>query len=519
MTLLAFVPVAALLPAALVDRGPSGQVRGTLFPAALVLLDDLTWECIRPSVLAAGAAALVSLGLGVAFGSFVARWRFWGQGLLIAAVGIPLAVPPLFGAIGVRALLGDVGNLVGWCILVLLATLQGMPLVLAAVMSALDRVDPAWEEGARAAGASPWRIGCTLTWPLVRPSAARATALVFANTLLEPGAPLALGLRRSLAYQIADAAMHDDAPTRAAILLLLGCAMAWAIRTVLALRGREADWPTHAPRDRGKCRRAPWPRATVYCGALTTWAGLAATPVWGLLSLATSRRATSGTALLAELAARLGTPERVSVLGHSLGLGAATAVLALLLACVLAGRNGFAAFTARLEAIPALATAVGLVALPWLLEAAGLPILAHGLDAYRTPGLTLLWAVVVVRLPLSLRAVAAVRECWHPRMLDAAVTLGATRRQARWSLFARLAGPTLLRAGFLTAALAASSVGPALILAPTSASLTLGPAVLFLAENPDGAPAAAALALLASAVNLLVLGCCAREIRSRPVAA
>jgi iron(III) transport system permease protein len=526
--LLALAPVAALVPAAILDRGPHGAFRGTLFPLALTLLDDWTWECVRPSVGAACAAAIVSLAIGVGLGRIVARSRFWGRRLLLALACVPLAVPPLFGALGLRHLFWEVispvgsplaGDLGAWMALIGLATLQGAPLVMLGVSAASSRIDPTWEDGARASGAGSWRVEWTLTWPLVRLAALRASALVFATTLLEPGAPLVLGLRRSLAYQVADAAMNDAAPTRAAILVGLGCAIAWTVRLALVFRGRGGVITTARQDHPARTRRAPWVRAAAYCGLLTAWSGLAALPVLGLSAqLVLGLQVTSGAQVKTAFGALLNTSEMHAVVLHSLALGAATATIAMLVSCGVARRTDApGSLAGRLEAIPAPATAVGLLALTWLLSAVGLRLASHTLDPYRTYGLALVWALVVVRLPWMLRvAHLALGQC-RPEMIEAAVTLGAAPRRARWTILGALAGPLLIRAWFVTAVLAASSVGPALILAPTSASQTLGPAVLFLADTPDEATRAAALALAAIAANALALGWSSRA-RGEPVA-
>ena len=55
-------------------------------------------------------------------------------------------------------------------------------------------------------GRSSYRIARDLYWPIVRPRAARAAAIVFVLAMVEPAQPLILGLRRTLAFQIVDAA-------------------------------------------------------------------------------------------------------------------------------------------------------------------------------------------------------------------------------------------------------------------------------------------------------------------------
>ena len=76
-----------------------------------------------------------------------------------------------------------------------------------------------------ALGASHRRAWRQLVWPIVRPEVARTSAAVFAATLLDPGAPIVLGQRRTLAFLIVETTLRRDAPTRAAMLALIG--LAW----------------------------------------------------------------------------------------------------------------------------------------------------------------------------------------------------------------------------------------------------------------------------------------------------
>ena len=64
--LVLLTPALALLPASLVDRGPSGTPRVTLFPAAVVALDPFVWESFENSLAMATVVTGVSLVLGVA---------------------------------------------------------------------------------------------------------------------------------------------------------------------------------------------------------------------------------------------------------------------------------------------------------------------------------------------------------------------------------------------------------------------------------------------------------------------
>src|SRR3954453_5042128 len=97
-------PARALLPAAVLDRGPRGEVRPTLLPLALAALDPFLWDCVRNSVVVGLVAAAGSLVLGTALARAHVRLRFWGRPALSSLFLAPLAIPPLFGAIGLRRL-------------------------------------------------------------------------------------------------------------------------------------------------------------------------------------------------------------------------------------------------------------------------------------------------------------------------------------------------------------------------------------------------------------------------------
>jgi iron(III) transport system permease protein len=531
---LATVPLAALVLAAVVDRGPRGALRLSLFPLALTLLDDYVWECARNSIAVAALAAAVSLGLGLGLALILGRWRFWGRGVWKALAFGPLVVPPLFGAIGLRHLFWATDSATGWprswaighwLALVALDVFAGAPLVALSVCRALSCVDPVWEEAARGAGAGPGRIWGTLIWPLVRPAAAGATAAVFTCAMFEPGGPLVLGIRRTLAFQIVEAALSDDAPTHAAILALLGCGVAGLARAVASWWSK-GGLPNHVSAARPPARRADWRRAAAYAGCLGVWTGLAWVPLSGLLAIALPQPVASSEGVAGSHWERLRlvieTPETRNLVLCSLGVGFIVATLTVAAAPLLApARRRRGAGPSRLVPIPALAVAVGILAVPWILRvgadamrsratSAVLPSLVialeHGIDPYRAPGVALVWALTLVRLPLSVSVAGRARRRCRPVLRDAALSLGGAQARV-WSTITRpLVGGPLVRAWLLTAALAATSVGPALLLLPLAASWTIGPGVLFLADSPGGASQAAAMALIvACSANLAAL--------------
>jgi ABC-type Fe3+ transport system permease subunit len=537
-------PALALLPAAVLDRGPGGSVRPTLFPLALAALDPFLWDCVRNSVVVALIVAAGSLVLGTGLARAHVRWRFWGRPALTALVLAPLAISPLFGAIGLRQLAvpwlasagtwgggwPGPGRLAGWIGWVWVGLVSGVPLVALATASALARVDPSWEDAARLAGAEPRRIWRQLVWPIVRPGAARAAGMVFSLTLIEPGAPLVLGLRRTLAFQIVEAALGPEGAPRAVVLALAAAAAAIVGRVLVRWWGgnpiAEAS-PPEIPVTRAEVAR--WPRAAWYMVTLAIGAVLAWLPTVTLLAIALAGGAAdSRFGWLAD-------PESRRLLVNGLALGLAVVAIDLALVWTLAAWAGrrhtwVLSLAAWPELLPPLALGVGALALPGLLHLGadwarasgtrialvhGARILAGSLDPYRTPGVLLALAVSATRLPFLARAVEHGWSRFQPALVDAASTLGATPRQARRTATGHWLGaaPAAL---VLTFALAATNLAPALILAPTIESRPIAPGILIEADEPGAAlPRAAALACAAVALNLtgLALAATSRSVR------
>jgi iron(III) transport system permease protein len=537
-------PALALLPAALLDRGPEGTVRPSVFPLALAALDPFVWDCVRNSATAALVVALGSLVLGTLVARMTVRWRFWGRPVLAGLMLAPLVVPPFFGAIGLRQLVGMMaitsspgfGPLARWIGWGWVELAGGVPLVALAVVAGLARLDPAWEDAARLAGAGPRRIWWRFLWPSVRPAAARAAGLVFTQTLIEPGAPLVLGLRRTLAFQIVEAALGPEPVPRAAVLAVLAAALALVAQGLSRWWGRggascpELDEPatTRVP-------SATWPRAACYGTLLGLGVVLVWLPVLALLASAAPGVSTSSFSMSVRRLLMVD-PTSQRLLLNSLTLGLAVVAIDLALAWTLASWAGrrrvwILALAAWPELLPPLALGVGAVVLTALLTmgadwaraatggaalARGARLLAGELDAYRTPGVALALAVAAVRLPFLARAVEHGWSQFHPNLIDAAIGLGATPRQARRTATGLWVGAAPAALG-LTFVLAATNLAPALVLAPTFESRTVAPMILILADAPGAAfEQAAALAALAVAINLTALALAAQN-RSIPL--
>ena len=555
--LVALLPILALGPAAVLDRGPGGSVRATPFPAALAALDPFVWVCARNSLMVAIAVTAAAGVLGVSLARMTVGWRFWGRRPLACLACAGMAAHPAFGAIGLRWAMvrngpGDIGpSLAGWLAWTWAAVAAAGPIVALAAASSLRRVNPAWDAAARLAGAGRGRTWRQLVWPLVRPDVARVLALVFGLTLLDPGAPLVLGLRRTLGFQIVASALAARQPgqlSRAVVLALMGTLMALIGRELLQLWGRsrpagldETSQPVSHP------ETVSWRQSSILGLSFSLAVALLWLPLLTLLAasfdvLGPTSRPTSGRSLAA-YRALAADPLAQRFVMNSLVLALAVLAVDLVLARALAGlmgvfRGRFAAVARWPGAIPPLAVGVGALALPALIGMTADLLTMHSgaaislewlgsafrqvsdtLDVDRTPGVLLLIGVATARLSLAARSAVVQRRAVRASPIDAAVVLGATPGRAR----RKLGGGWLLgvspAAAALTFALAATSPVPALVLAPTAETRPVGPAILALADDPDaGLARAAALATVAVAVNLAALALAApgRFAQARP---
>lgn len=147
-------------------------------------------------------ATLASLPLAVFVAYALARWRFWGHGLVNGLVHLPLILPPVvtgyllllgFGPSGpFGRLLGELGLSVAfrWSGAALAAAIMAFPLMVRAIRLSLDAVDPKLEEAAASLGASPVRVFVTITLPMSLPGVVTGAVLAFAKAMGEFGATI-----------------------------------------------------------------------------------------------------------------------------------------------------------------------------------------------------------------------------------------------------------------------------------------------------------------------------------------
>jgi ABC-type Fe3+ transport system permease subunit len=556
--LLTVAPVIALALAVVADRGPAGQVRITLFPLALLALDPFVWTCVRNSVIFAVVVSGISLVVGVGLAWVMARRRFWGRAVLRGAVGGLLAASPIFLALGleeprnsgfwsisVRGAASEGLSLESWGGLALWAlwawaTLPGAVAgVTLATAAAIERLEPAWSDAARMAGDVPSRAWWNLSWPLVRPAAARALAIAFPLALVEPGAPLILGLRRTLAFQIVEAATHRDSFPRVAVWAALAGLIGLGGWIVIRWWGGhpvlDDDDGLEAPAARPAlpaAQRAPALQALACTLVLACWAILGWLPLVGLLrlALATGWEEVGLLRALPELSERIVDPPARQFAINSLLLGLEVAAIVVVLGWLVQRdprrrpREPAGALPARsIFFVPPLVQGVGILSIPWLIELgvnrlSGLPgwdrisVSLHDLSAVLAPDrnswiILVCSVVIIVGVPMlnCWRRSSELDDLGRRSQFEGALLAGASRARARilatpWR-WRRWLGRFLLVWG-----LGATNLAPALLLTPWADGRTIAPGVLVLADAPDDArPQAAALALCAVGINITAL--------------
>ena len=160
-------------------------------------------QILRLSVWVAALATLASLGPAIGVATLLARRRFWGHSAVNAIVHLPLVLPPvvtgyfLLRAFGTRGPIGSwLADTLGlvlafrWTGAVLAAAVMGFPLMVRAIRTSIESVDPRLEEAAATLGASPgWRL-LTITLPLAAPGILAGAILGFAKSLGEFGATI-----------------------------------------------------------------------------------------------------------------------------------------------------------------------------------------------------------------------------------------------------------------------------------------------------------------------------------------
>ncbi|MFC8128101.1 ABC transporter permease [Streptomyces sp. NPDC057302] len=233
------------------------------------LTSEGTTQALKLSLVVSFWALGLSLLLGVPLAWLLARVDFPGKAVVRSLVLLPMVLPPTVGGVALLLAFGRRGLLGPWLEdtfgitlpfqtsgAVLAATFVAMPFLVISLEGALGGLRPRYEETAASLGASPVRVFCTVTLPMVAPGLIAGAALTWARALGEFGATITFagnlpGTTQTLPLQVY--LLLQDSPEAATSVSLLLLAIAMAV--LVALRGRWMSTPGN--RREGRSEQPP----------------------------------------------------------------------------------------------------------------------------------------------------------------------------------------------------------------------------------------------------------------------
>lgn len=479
----------------------------------------LLWPIQRPDIREAMlnsfwlglASTIVATLIAVPLAYAGARLKFPGKGLLTGLLLVPLLLPPLVGAVGLRQILareGFINTLLhrqenpinfldslflnGWgplILIILVTALHLYPLIYLNVSAAWSNIDSSLEEAAENMGASSWRVFRTVTLPLLLPGYLSGALIVFIFAFTDLGTPLVFDYKRVAAVKIFDAKTDPADPTGyvlAFYLVLLAGIIFYVSRRFLD-GGKIATLARGTRRAREQAP-APFVYPFLY-GYFLLIIGLALLPHVGVV-LASFGKEWTGT-LFPEW-----TLENYHNIFTNPNIPAASSIKISLL-CALASMlldviGGFALAYALVRgnvwARGVLDTLAMLpLALPGLILAFGL-LMSYRytvLDPLVNPIPLLIIAYAVRRLPYALRSVSAGLQQMSVTLEEASLNMGASPLRTVWQVTRPLVTANLIAAGLLTFAFAVLEVSDSLILAASPDRIPIAQAIYRLVQSSD----------------------------------
>ena len=155
------------------------------------------------SIKAASLSLLLILPPGLFIGWILAKLSFPGKSLLNTVVMLPMVLPPVVSGFFLLILFSKSGLIGGllfrlfgleivfsWLAVVLAISVLSFPLLVRAIVTAMEGVNPQLENAARTLGASPLKVFFTLTLPLSYRGIIGGAILGFSRSLGEFGATM-----------------------------------------------------------------------------------------------------------------------------------------------------------------------------------------------------------------------------------------------------------------------------------------------------------------------------------------
>jgi molybdate transport system permease protein len=225
-------------------------------PATLV--SQLGDEAARDALLVSLKTSLIAHGFILGFGTpvayLLATRRFRGRRLLVAAVELPLVLPPavaglaLLAAFGRRGLLGDSFDALGLSLpftqaaVVVAIVFVASPFYVRQAIAAFGAVDPGLLDASRTLGAGPARTFVRVALPVAAGGLAAGSSLAWARGLGEFGATIIFAGSFPGETQTAPLAIYAQLDLDFDVALSLGALLVLVSVTVLAAVSLLPSW-------------------------------------------------------------------------------------------------------------------------------------------------------------------------------------------------------------------------------------------------------------------------------------
>ncbi|HVF06152.1 MAG TPA: iron ABC transporter permease [Frankiaceae bacterium] len=439
------------------------------------LLRDRTAELVGRSLLLAVTVTAAATVLGVGLAWLTVRCDVPGRRAWQVVCALPLAIPTyVAGFAYVSRYPGLAGFRGAWLVL----TLYSYPYVYLPVSAALASLDPAQGEAARSLGATPGRVFFGVTLRQLRPAIATGGLLVALYALSDFGA---VSLMRYTAFTRAIYLSYQGGFDRTPA-AIYGCVLVAITVVLVVAEGRARGRARYYAAGRGSVRRAPLQRlrGPARLAAFAALSGMALLTL-GVPAVTLARWLAAGTSSAV-------VSDTVRAAASSLGasaLGAVVTALAALPIGLLAARYAGSRAARFAEG----ASYAG-HALPGIVIALSLVFFATryaGALYQRLP--TLVFAYVVLFLPLAVAAIYGSAVNASPRLEEVALSLGTTPFGALTRVTAPLVAPGVGAGAALVFLTCMKELPATLLLRPTGFD-TLATRVW--SETSSGAYAAAA---------------------------
>jgi iron(III) transport system permease protein len=460
---------------------------GAWQPSLLLMpfTDPNTREAMLHSLTIGVLATIVASLIAVPLAYFTSRLRFAGKSFLSGLLLVPLLLPPLVGAVGLRQMLGREGvlntiarelNLISepieWLqmkipMIAVVSALHLYPLIYLNLSAAWANIDPTLEEAAENMGAGGWRLWRTVTLPLLLPGYLAGALIVFIAALTDLGTPLVFDYQSVAAVLIFDAktTLNPSGYVVAFWLTLLAALIFWVSRHFLdSSSGRIATLSRGT--SSGRERNASMIERVLVYLIFFVVIFLALLPHLGVVLASFARDWTAR--LLPQWTSDnysrvFNDSETLSSIKTSLWCAALSMTIDVVAGFALAyalvrGKVWGRVFLDTVAMLP--------LALPGLVLAFGLltSFIGTPLSPLENALPLLVISYAVRRLPYALRAVSGGLQQMSVTLEEASLNLGATPLQTVWRVTRPLVTANLLAAGLLTFAFAVLEVSDSLIL-------------------------------------------------------